>query len=98
MSERYILKDKQVVPEPDLIKWALWFETANNQVKRSELGDKVVSTIFLGLNFAPPGMTPQIFETAILDLKRGVAQAVARYASYEEAEAGHDDQVKRLVN
>lgn len=61
-----------VVPEPDLIKWAMWFETATNRVvKQDKIGGNesdgpkyLVSTVFLGLDYGfIPGQAPLLWET-----------------------------------
>lgn len=39
-SRNYILVDKRVVQEKDLIKWAQWFEHADRKVAKTELANK----------------------------------------------------------
>ncbi|PWT88674.1 MAG: hypothetical protein C5B54_10225 [Acidobacteria bacterium] len=74
---RYIIVNGKITPEPDLIKWALWFEKAENRVlKHTEIGTKIygnddepdgpkylVSTVFLGLDHNPLGTAPVLWET-----------------------------------
>ncbi len=63
----YILDGHQVVPEPDLLKWAKWFEDINNRrVAWTEIPGGYVSTVFLGLdhNFSGNG-PPLVFETMV---------------------------------
>ena len=54
MTDHYILSiSGDPIPEPDVMKWALWFEAhnADRQLARTELEDGIiVSTIFLGLD------------------------------------------------
>ena len=86
----YILDGRTPIAEPDLMKWALWFETADRCVKDTEQGDVIVSTVFLGLDHSPgfPGQRPELFETMIF--VGGSSQGdCERYATWEEAEAGH---------
>lgn len=71
MPKNYILVGHEPVAEPDMLKWAMWFEHADRTVARTSLkrGDPpeeycVVSTVFLGLdhNFSRIG-PPVLFET-----------------------------------
>lgn len=55
---RYIVRpDGKVVPEPDLLTWAMWMETGDFVVKQEHFGgteeapEYMVSTIFLGLDY-----------------------------------------------
>lgn len=98
---RYILDaDGNPVPEPDLIKWAMWLNTADRHVALDELPDgHWVSTVFLGLDhnharrIGLPGADPRpwLYETMVfndygsLDM-RGNGE---RYATREEALEGH---------
>lgn len=51
MSDRYILNSHgKPVPEPDLMKWAIWFEKADRTVALTRIGAARVSTVFLGLD------------------------------------------------
>ena len=64
---RYILDGHKAVPEPDLIKWAVWIEHNNRRVARTELEDGAwVSTVFLGVDYDLAGTgVPVLFETMI---------------------------------
>jgi hypothetical protein len=90
MSERYVLNAKgKPVPEPDLIKWAEWFEEgANRQLAEDKVRDGVtVSTVFLGLNHNFGNGVPLLWETMIFGGPEDQYQE--RYATREEALAGH---------
>lgn len=95
MSGQYILVGGKPVPEPDLLKWADWFENYENRVLRqTAYEDKGirVSTIFLGLdhNFMrhyKPDAEPILWETMIFGGKHDQYQE--RYASQELALEGH---------
>jgi hypothetical protein len=54
------------IPEPDLMKWADWFETADRRVAKDYVGEVKVSTVFLGLdhNFSGGG-NPILWETMV---------------------------------
>lgn len=85
---KYILKGQIAVACEDLVTWATWFEQADRKVARTMVGDVRISTVFLGLDhsFFEHG-PPTLFETMIFG---GVHnQDMWRYATWQEAEAGH---------
>ena len=64
-DRKYILdSDHNPVLEPDLIKWATWFEHDKRIVCQQHVGLIFVSTVFLGIdhNFYQAG-PPLLFET-----------------------------------
>lgn len=81
----------------DLLEWGEWFESSGDQriVARTEIGGVRVSTVFLGLdhNFRREG-PPILFETLVFG--GPLDQEQERYATYEEAEAGHRRMVRRV--
>ena len=95
MSERYILVDRRSVPCPWLLSWATWMETEDRHVKETIQDDVRVSTVFLGLDhsFGQSG-PPILFESMCFVAGEGVDQR--RYATWEEAERGHDDMVREI--
>ena len=102
---RYILVGHEPVPEPDLFAWAAWLETADRVVKQTNVGDVLdVSTVFLGLdhNYGSAG-PPLLFETMVFQVDLtgakhygGVANIQERYATWDEAVAGHAHIVAQL--
>ena len=53
-----ILVDKEVVKELDTKKWQVWFQQADRQIVKTDLGNGVlVSTVFLGLDHGYGGMS-----------------------------------------
>lgn len=93
MIDRYILDALgEPVPEPDLLKWARWLETADRTVARDELPDgRVVSTVFLSLDHSwsdEPTHKPVLWETALFDRDGHVAD-MWRYDSKQAAIDGH---------
>jgi hypothetical protein len=83
------------VPEPDPMKWAEWFGTAERHVDQvvirgeSTGGEPVrISTVFLGLdhNFAPGG-APILYETMVFGGDHD--GFTKRYATRAEAWIGH---------
>lgn len=91
MHGRYILdENNKPQKEDDLFKWGEWMQTAGRAVAKTRFeGDVEVSTIFLGLdhNFWGEG-PPILFETMIFGGEHDQYQE--RYATWEEAEAGHE--------
>jgi hypothetical protein len=89
MSGQYILDaEGNPVPEPDLLKWGKWLETADRQLAKDQLPNGVtVSTVFLGLDHRFWGGPPTLWETMIFGGPEDQYQE--RYASREEALAGH---------
>lgn len=54
----------------DVLEWARWFETANRQVERTEIGEVFVSTVFLGVCHCSPQLDGEttydnLFETMV---------------------------------
>lgn len=101
MKLLYILKGKTPAPEPDVIKWGQWFETADRTVALDTFGDIVVSTVFLAIdqNYSGKGR-PQFFETcAFFDSNK--SEIIDQYSSWDEAEVGHKkvcEDYKQRVN
>jgi hypothetical protein len=93
MTDKYILEGKKPKPVDDILEWGKWFETADRHVAQTNLGGDVrVSTVFLGLDHSFGGGTPMLFETMIFGGEHDQYQE--RYATWEEAEAGHSQAVK----
>lgn len=94
----YILEGKKVVLCNSFAKWAAWMNNPNaDQLKRvaETLVEQIrISTVFLGLNHGDsfPGGPPMVFETMIFGGAHNHRQW--RYATWEEAEAGHAVAVK----
>jgi hypothetical protein len=104
MTNRYILNaDGKPVPEPDLMKWARWFETANRRVNRTdpakdldELGPACVSTVFLGIDHNLDGQGPPVlWETKVFGGPLN-QEADRCSGSREQAEAMHARMVERV--
>ena len=62
----YILNEKgNPVEEPDMLKWAKWFETANRRVAHEKIGNAEISTVFLGVNHSFGCGKPVLWETMV---------------------------------
>jgi hypothetical protein len=89
----YILQDREPVPEPDLLKWAVWFESADRHVKQTIQDDVTISTVFLGLDHGWGDGPPVLYETMVFGL---YIEDQWRYSTWKEAEEGHDEVVKKI--
>ena len=93
-SLTHVLYEKGVYPEPDVEKWAWWFNATNRTIKRTTLPDGVViSTVFLGINHGSDEV-PLFFETMVFGGKHD--GDMYRYSMYVEAEMNHDAIVKQI--
>ena len=98
MGRYYILRDGEVIEEPDYTKWSAWFESAYKNVEliaESRLGGSTVSTRFLALSMTlAQDSPPMLFETTVnggwLDNQR------ERFSSLDEANTGHENWVRRV--
>lgn len=95
--DKYVLDGKKAVPEYDLLAWARWFEISNELrvVARTDFQGATVSTVFLALDhrFTSDG-PPLIFETLVLG--GGHDGAMDRYSTWEEAERGHAEMLRKI--
>jgi hypothetical protein len=92
---KYVLEGHNAVQEPDLMKWAIWFETANRTVKKNTIGKSLVSTIFLGLDHGFDNNRPLLFETMVFD--GPLDQECERCSTWEEAEEMHAEMCARVL-
>lgn len=77
-------------PEPNTIKWAQWFESANRHVAKTKVGPFLVSTVFLGLDHRLDGRGgPILWETMIFSEDSYDDEYQERYSSLEAALEGH---------
>ena len=98
MLQHYVLDENRVAHATSLVNYVAWTRTIECQfdVGKDDLDDAHVSTVFLGLdhNWAFPGEPRALFETMIFGGE--FDQWQRRYATWDEARAGHEDWVKRL--
>lgn len=98
--------DHNVVPVDDVHEFAFWFETADRIVGKTSVNGFVISTVFLGIDYGFGG-PPLWFETMIfIDEENPPASELGgkidewrsgqqrRYATWEEAAAGHEQFVQ----
>ena len=78
----------------DLMTWAKWHDTPQRIIARDEIGDVLVSTVFMGLDAGMGTRTPLFFETLVF---RGEHNDMSdRYATRDEALAGHREIVQAV--
>jgi hypothetical protein len=101
MSGHYILKDKEIIKVP-LMEWAKWFEDADRTIKKEDINNYHISTVFLGLdhNFSTTG-EPVLFETMVFPISGPTGEIdygevdCDRYTSYNKALKGHKKMAKK---
>jgi hypothetical protein len=96
VSDKYILVNGVPTIEPDLMKWAKWFETSERRVALTNVADAHVSTIFLGLDLSFGSGPPLLYETVVFG--GALKNVTERYATAEEARRGHEAIVERVRN
>lgn len=91
MTDRYILRGRIPIQEPDLIRWAKWMgeNKALKRVARTTTEKADISTVFLGLDHQWGIGPPLLFETMVFSDDPEIDQSIIRYSTYEEAEKGH---------
>lgn len=92
----YIEINEQVIPEPDVIEWAKWFETNNRRIVRTEFKYCHLSSVFLALdhNYLCMG-DPILYETMIFNGLFGDYQT--RYSSRQDCILHHHQLAEMLV-
>lgn len=103
MGDKYVLSGHDAIVEPDLMKWAKWFETANRTVRKDTakitldgepVGNVDVSTVFLGLDRSFGQGKPLLFETMVFG--GPLDQECERCSSWEAAEKMHEKMCERV--
>lgn len=94
----YKLVDGVVVPAKDVLDWTTWFQGANRIVAHDEGPEgAIVSTVFVGVPmflWDPNRPRPLLFETRV----SGGEGYIDRYASWNEAVAGHAAILARVLS
>ncbi len=95
MTKYYILDDKNNAVESTDIDCYRWkqMHPERARIGRTEIGLADVSTVFLGMDHGW-GSERELFETMIFGGDRNDEQF--RYATWDEAKAGHDRVVAEL--
>ena len=92
----YILDgDGNPVVEPDVIKWAKCFNEDDRVVIKTKVGEREVSTVFLGLDHQYGFGPPLLYETMVFGVPED-EEIQERYTTRDEALAGHTRIVEQL--
>ena len=87
--------DGTVRPEPDVLKWAAWFETADRCVALDESGTTWISTVFLGIDHNWGKGPPVLYESLVE--RDGEEATTRRYHTRQEALEGHRALVREYL-
>lgn len=91
----YILVAHEPVAIQDLRAWARWLDGADRTVDATTVGGVVISTVFLAFDYpATPDEPLALFETIVSGGR--LDEAAAKYATWDEAVAGHTQMVARV--
>ena len=90
-EHKFKLVDHEVFPVPNVLDWAKWYEAADRRVDQTRVGDKIISTIFLGVDYNFGEGPPILFETAVF--LGGSTLRLKRYSTWEQAVEGHAEVV-----
>jgi hypothetical protein len=99
MSDQFILVGREVIHEPDLLKWGKWFQENRDKriIARNDVEEIRVSTVFLGIDHSyGEGCPLQVFETMIFGGEND--QYCERYSNYDDAEIGHKKALELVKN
>lgn len=96
MNDKFIIKDGEIVSEPDLMKWGKWMSSSEKHLYKDELNGSFVSTIFLGLDHNYLGSGPPVlFETMIFS---GIFDGYQkRCSTFKEAKLEHQKALNLLI-
>lgn len=94
-NKKYILDDERNLVEVDLLTWGAWFEHTRKEriVAKDTVGDKDVSTVFIGIDYNFGEGEPHLFETMIFP----EAEVFERYPTWDRAVEGHMRAVASLT-
>jgi len=84
----FTLNGKRPEACSSLLRWGAWMQTADRRVALTKVDDFAVSTVFLGMDHGWNSKVPILFETMVFCADDG-GDRMQRYATWEEAEAGH---------
>lgn len=101
MDTLWIEVDGKPVRAESVEQWGQWWRGADRRVAQDDVNhytDWWVSTVFLGVDYSftwdPRDPRPILYETAVFR-RRGVDEDMQRYATREEALAGHRAMLER---
>lgn len=91
----YVLDGHEIKTVDSVREWGEFFKKRDRIVAQTSVGESFVSTVFIGIdhNWFDEG-PPILFETLIFNGPHD--QDMWRYATWDEAKAGHDAVVEAL--
>lgn len=105
---KFILKDKKPVPCKSVLKWGAWIQENNPPLAKERVGNKEVSTVFLGMNHNIWGGKRHLFETMVFSTRvrrtnnlfgktrTSYDDYTRRYSTWREAMKGHKEVVGKV--
>lgn len=94
---RYILNEhREAVLCPDADAWLMWMATHDRVVAKTEIGQKLLSTVFLAINHQWGDGPPLLFETIFFN-EEAECLEMQRYSTWAEAELGHMEWTEKLL-
>lgn len=92
----YVLNEKgEPLAQPDVVRWAQWFEKSNRRVARTTVGPYEVSTIFLGLDHGWGCAVPVLWETMVFRGNSSDIEMDRCSGNREQAMAMHEKMVAK---
>jgi len=87
--KHYILKGKQVVEAGDAGEWCNFMTHHDRMVTKTEVGEVLISTVFLGYDHSSSDRCPILFESRVFN---GTLNGTKRlYSTWHEAVLGHGE-------
>lgn len=96
MGNYILLPDGTTRREDDVVAWGRWFEKADRRVAQTDLGDKRVSTVFLGIDHSMGVGPPLLFETMVFEAN-GDSLDCERCSTFEQAVTQHIEVCARHI-
>jgi len=93
MDNLYKLEDGKISKTTDVYEWAESINKTRN-LKQSYVENKLISTVFLGMEYGYLYDKPILFETMVFDID-GEDIDMDRYTTLEDAIKGHEKMVEK---
>jgi hypothetical protein len=92
----YILDDQNnPIKANDVLEWGKFFEqTGRRQVARTNIGNVLISTVFLGIDHGWMENEPVLFETMIFNLPEEEDEYQTRCSTWQQALEMHNEAVR----
>jgi hypothetical protein len=98
-SRYFLLKDRTIIPCPDISVWAREHEQGTRQIANDYVGSVRVSTIFLGLDHNyNDSQEPILFETMVFNEGSWSERRQDRCSTWEQAQGMHMTMLARVLS